>query len=50
MASASARARFDPIQIQRVLFLVDREVGWVIGGPHFQFEPAACGPIDPDLF
>ena len=50
MVAASPRARFDPVQVQKVLFLIDREVGDDVGGPHFAFQPSAYGPFDPDVF
>lgn len=50
MASAGSRARFDPVKIQNVLFLIDREVPEAIGGPLFDFRPHDYGPLDPGLF
>ena len=39
MAAGGPRARFDPIRIQLLLFLIDRCAGPVLGGPHFGFRP-----------
>lgn len=50
MTSAGARARFDPVRIQTILFLIDREVPGAIGGPLFDFRPHDYGPIDPAVF
>lgn len=50
MASAGRRARFDPVKIQKVLFLIDREVPEAIGGPLFDFRPHDYGPLDPGVF
>lgn len=50
MAAAGPRASFDPVQVQKALFLADRGVGREAGGPHFDFRPAAYGPFDPAVF
>lgn len=50
MASAGRQARFDPVRIQNVLFLIDREVPDAIGGPLFDFRPHDYGPLDPGMF
>ena len=50
MTSAGRRARFDPVKIQTVLFLIDREVPDAIGGPLFDFRPHDFGPLDPAVF
>ena len=50
MASTGRRGRFDPVRIQKVLFLIDREVPDAIGGPLFDFRPHEYGPLDPGVF
>lgn len=35
-----------PTQLQKLLFLVDREIPGAIGGPVFDFQPLAYGPAD----
>ena len=50
MASAGRLAQFDPVTIQQVLFLIDREVPDAIGGPLFDFRPHDYGPLDPGVF
>lgn len=50
MASAGSQARFDPVKIQKVLFLIDREVPEAIGGPLFDFRPHDYGPLDEGVF
>ena len=37
MAAAGANTRFSPVQMQKLLFLLDREVPHFIAGPHFAF-------------
>ena len=39
-------AALEPIRVQKLLFLVDREVSERIGGPFFDFQPYHYGPFD----
>ena len=50
MAAGGAGARFDPVRIQKLLFLVDREIPRFVKGPHFDFEPYDYGPFDKDVY
>ncbi len=43
-AAAGPGAAFDPIRVQKLLFLIDREVTERIGGPFFHFRPYHYGP------
>ena len=45
-AAGGPDAAFDPIRVQKLLFLVDREVSERIGGPYFHFRPYHYGPFD----
>lgn len=38
--------RFTPVQVQKLLFLIDRQIPEQVGGPHFHFEPYHYGPFD----
>jgi hypothetical protein len=38
--------RYTPVQVQRLLFLIDRQIPEHVGGPHFHFIPYHCGPFD----
>lgn len=49
-AAAGPHAAFDPLRVQKLLFLVDREVSERIGGPYFDFRPYRYGPFDPVLY
>ena len=40
---------YSPVQIQKLLFLVDREAE-LDGGPHFNFEPYSYGPFDKAVY
>ena len=37
---------YSPVQIQKLLFLLDMNVADATGGPHFNFEPYDYGPFD----
>ncbi len=49
-AAAGAGAAFDPIRVQKLLFLIDREVSERIGGPFFHFRPYHYGPFDRTIY
>ena len=49
-AAAGPSAAFDPIRVQKLLFLIDREVSERIGGPFFQFQPYHYGPFDRTIY
>jgi len=35
-----------PVQVQKLLFLVDKKVAHLVGGPFFDFQPYHYGPFD----
>ena len=39
-----------PVQAQKLLFLLDREVPQLVAGPHFNFEPYNYGPFDKAVY
>ena len=45
MAAGGEGARFDPVRIQKLLFVIDREVS-IEGAPHFEFQAYHYGPFD----
>ncbi len=49
LASSKGEA-FSPVQIQKLLFLVDRRIGREIGGPFFDFVPYSYGPFDRGIY
>ena len=49
-AAAGPGAAFDPIRVQKLLFLIDREVSERIGGPFFHFRPYDYGPFDRSIY
>lgn len=44
--SPAKGAGFTPVQVQKLLFLLDREAAQPLGGPHFDFAPYHYGPFD----
>ena len=50
MAAGGPGAIYDPVQIQKLLFLVDREIPEEVGGPHFRFVPYHYGPFDEKVY
>jgi len=42
--------RYSPVQIQKLLFLLDRQIPGALGGPHFHFEPYHYGPFDSAVY
>lgn len=49
-AAAGSEASFDPIRVQKLLFLIDRVVSERIGGPFFHFRPYHYGPFDKAVY
>ncbi len=39
-----------PAQVQKLLFLIDRQIPLLVGGPHFNFEPYDYGPFDKTIY
>jgi uncharacterized protein len=39
-----------PVQMQKLLFLIDKKIPQHVGGPHFQFEPYDYGPFDARVY
>ena len=50
MAAGGPGARYDPVRIQKLLFLIDSEISQVIDGPYFHFEPHHYGPFDEAVY
>lgn len=41
---------YTPVQVQKLLFLIDRQIPEHVGGPHFHFEPYHYGPFDRNVY
>lgn len=50
MAAGGAEARFDPVRLQKLFFLLDRELDGRYGCPHFDFRPYRYGPFDQAVY
>ncbi len=50
MAAGGAGTLFEPVRIQKLLFLIDREAPHLVGGPHFHFRAYDYGPFDRAVF
>ena len=50
MAAAGEDIQFDPVRIQKLIFLIEKEAADYIGGPHFNFQPYRYGPCDQAVF
>jgi len=48
--ASSKGSLFSPVQIQKLLFLIDRRIGRDIGGPFFNFTPYKFGPFDKGIY
>ena len=48
--AAGETVTYEPVQVQKLLFLIDRRVAAQCGGPFFTFEPYDYGPFDPSLY
>ena len=47
MALASGGEKiYSPVQVQKLLFLLDDNIPDIVEGPHFAFEPYDYGPFD----
>jgi uncharacterized protein YwgA len=46
LAAGGENASYWPVQVQKLLFLVDREAAALVDGPHFEFKPYDYGPFD----
>jgi uncharacterized protein YwgA len=43
-------ARFAPVQVQKLFFLIDENAASLMGGRLFAFEPYDYGPFDADVY
>lgn len=48
--SSADGATFTPVQIQKLLFLIDMRLADKTGGPHFDFKPYDYGPFDAEIY
>lgn len=50
LAGGGTNAVFSPVQIQKLLFLLDEKAANLLGGPHFNFVPYNYGPFDASIY
>ena len=50
MSAGGTGARYDPVRVQKLFFLIDREISEFIDGPYFHFEPYHYGPFDKAVY
>ena len=50
MAAGGSEVRYSLAQLQKLLFLIDREIPEHVGGPHFRFKPYYYGPFDKEVY
>jgi len=48
--AAAKGAIHTPIQIQKLLFLIDKKIPNLINGPYFNFMPYSYGPFDIEIY
>ncbi|HHJ17595.1 MAG TPA: hypothetical protein ENJ80_12935 [Gammaproteobacteria bacterium] len=50
MAAGGPDATYGPAQLQKLFFLIDREIASLVDGPVFQFNPYDYGPFDSEVY
>lgn len=48
--SSADGATFTPVQVQKLLFLIDKRLAEETDGPHFNFKPYDYGPFDAEVY
>ena len=48
--AAGGTHRYTPVQVQKLMFLIDRQISNRIGGPFFDFRPYHYGPFDSAVY
>jgi len=48
--AASGGAEHTPVQVQKLFFVIDREIPQLVGGPFFNFVAYDYGPFDCDVY
>ena len=46
----AAPSNRSPVQVQKLLFLLDENISEYVDGPHFNFEPYDYGPFDQGVY
>jgi hypothetical protein len=48
--SSCPEAIYNPVQVQKLFFLIDRKISELVGGPYFNFTPYHYGPFDKQVY
>lgn len=48
--SVDKGAIYSPVQVQKMFFLIDRNIPKLVEGPHFDFKPYDYGPFDKEVY
>ena len=48
--AAGGQNIYSPVQVQKLLFLLDDNIPDAVGGPHFDFQPYDYGPFDKAVY
>ena len=48
--SPAGTKHFTPVQVQKMFFLLDKNIAKHTLGPHFDFEPHGYGPFDKEVY
>lgn len=48
--AANQSPSYTPVQLQKMFFILDKEVSDMTGGPHFNFQPYHYGPFDKAVY
>ncbi|MDE0099432.1 MAG: hypothetical protein OXM87_07475 [Truepera sp.] len=48
--AADPGASFEPVQVQKLFFLLDENIANALGGKQFKFKPYDFGPFDKDVY
>ena len=43
-------AKYEPVQVQKLFFLLDRNIANALGGAYFNFQPYDYGPFDKGVY
>jgi uncharacterized protein YwgA len=50
LSAAGKGVQYEPVQVQKLFFLIDTEISNLVGGPHFDFQPYDYGPFDSAVY
>lgn len=48
--SPAGLAVYEPVQVQKLFFLIDQNIASLVDGPHFSFYPYNYGPFDASVY